>query len=155
MREDGTAPDDDEAADATRTARDLRRFVDAQDPVFDAVCAELRAGRKTSHWMWFVFPQLRGLGHSETARRYGIASRAEALAYAQHPVLGPRLRQCTGLVLATAGRSLHDIFGSPDDLKFRSSMTLFAEVLPQEPMFRLALDRFCGGRPDPRTLELL
>jgi uncharacterized protein (DUF1810 family) len=134
---------------------DLQRFVDAQDGVWDEVVAELGAGRKASHWMWFVFPQLKSLGRSETARFYGIASRAEALAYWQHPVLGARLRQATGLVLAVRGRDLHTIFGTPDDLKFRSSMTLFATVAPEEPTFREALDRFCAGVPDPLTLDAL
>lgn len=123
--------------------------------MWDAVRAELRAGRKTTHWMWFVFPQLAALGRSETARFYGIASRAEALAYMQHPVLGARLREVVDLVLGVQGRSLHAIFGSPDDLKFRSSMTLFAAVAAQEPRFRDALERFCGGEPDPLTLERL
>lgn len=134
---------------------DLQRFVAAQDRVWDAVRAELGAGRKTTHWMWFVFPQLAALGRSETARFYGIGSRAEALAYVQHPVLGARLREAVDLVLGVQGRSLHAIFGSPDDLKFRSSMTLFAAVAPHEPRFGDALERCCGGEPDPLTLERL
>ena len=134
---------------------DLQRFVAAQDPVHGQVCAELAAGRKSSHWMWFVFPQLRDLGRSATARFYGLASRAEALAYWQHPVLGARLRQCARLVLAVQGRTAHDIFGSPDDLKLRSCMTLFAAVAPEEPVFAQVLQRFFGGEPDPRTLALL
>jgi uncharacterized protein (DUF1810 family) len=134
---------------------DLQRFVAAQDPVYGQVCAELAAGRKASHWMWFVFPQLRDLGRSATARFYGLASRAEALAYWQHPVLGARLRQCARLVLAVQGRTAHDIFGSPDDLKLRSCMTLFAAVAPEEPVFAQVLQRFFGGEPDPRTLALL
>jgi len=133
----------------------LQRFVEAQAAVWDAVRAELRAGRKTSHWMWFVFPQLRSLGRSETARFYGIVSRAEALAYAEHPLLGARLREAVDLVLGVHGRTLHAIFGSPDDLKFRSSMTLFAAVVPQEPRFRAALERYCDGVADPLTLERL
>lgn len=136
-------------------AHDLQRFVDAQDGVWDDVLAELRAGRKTSHWMWFVFPQLKSLGLSETARFYGIGSRDEARAYWQHPVLGERLREATRLVLAVQGRDLRAIFGTPDDLKFRSSMTLFATVAPEEPRFREALDRFCAGVPDPLTLDAL
>jgi uncharacterized protein (DUF1810 family) len=132
---------------------DLQRFVDAQDGVWDEVVAELSAGRKASHWMWFVFPQLKSLGRSETARFYGIASRDEAFAYWQHPVLGARLRQATALVLAVQGRDLHTIFGTPDDLKFRSSMTLFAVVAPEEPVFRAALARFCAGVADPLTLD--
>jgi uncharacterized protein (DUF1810 family) len=134
---------------------DLQRFVAAQDGVWDAVRAELRAGRKTTHWMWFVFPQLRSLGRSETARFYGIASRDEAVAYAAHPVLGARLREAVDLVLAVQGRTLHAIFGSPDDLKARSSVTLFAAVAPQEPRFRAALERYCDGVGDPLTLEQL
>jgi uncharacterized protein (DUF1810 family) len=134
---------------------DLQRFVEAQDRVYETVCAELAAGRKTSHWMWFVFPQLRALGRSETARFYGIASRDEAEAYWRHPLLGPRLKHCTQLVLDVRGRTLHVIFGSPDDLKFRSSMTLFAEVAPEEPMFRQAIEQFCDGVADPLTLTRL
>src|SRR6476661_234910 len=106
---------------------DLRRFVEAQDPVFDRVCEELRAGEKRTHWMWFVFPQLAGLGSSATAQRYAIASRAEAEAYLAHPILGPRLLALTRIVNALEGRSVHAIFGSPDDMKFHSAMTLFAE----------------------------
>lgn len=134
---------------------DLQRFIDAQDGVWDEVVAELRAGRKASHWMWFVFPQLKSLGRSETARFYGIGSREEALAYWHHPVLGTRLREAVGLVLGVQGRSLHEIFGSPDDVKFRSSMTLFDAVAPDEPLFRAALDRFCEGSADPLTLQQL
>ena len=133
----------------------LQRFVTAQDPVYADVRDELAAGRKRSHWMWFVFPQLQGLGHSATAQYYGIESRQEATAYWQHPLLGTRLRQCTALVLATRGKSAHDIFGTPDDLKFRSCMTLFAAVAPAKPLFEQALARFFGGRPDEKTLALL
>ncbi len=132
----------------------LQRFVDAQDRVYPQVCAELAAGEKRSHWMWFVFPQLRGLGRSATAQHYGIASMAEAQAYRAHPVLGPRLAQCTGLVLAVEGRSAQQIFGSPDDLKFRSCMTLFAQA-GGEPIFTRALEKYFGGRPDEATLRLL
>ncbi|WP_437924128.1 DUF1810 domain-containing protein [Sorangium sp. So ce291] len=134
---------------------DLQRFVDAQAPVYDRVLAELRRGHKTSHWMWFIFPQLRGLGHSAMARRYGIASKAEAEAYLQHPTLGPRLLECARLVNRIEGCSLVDIFGSPDDMKFCSSMTLFARVAPDDETFRAALDKYCGAEPDPRTLALL
>lgn len=134
---------------------DLERFVRAQHDVYDTVLAELRARRKRSHWMWFVFPQLRGLGHSAIARHYGIASRTEAQAYWRHPVLGARLAECTQLMLAVPDRSAHDILGSPDDMKFRSCMTLFNAVSPQEPLLRQALERYFGGLPDPRTLELL
>jgi uncharacterized protein (DUF1810 family) len=135
---------------------DLERFVTAQAPVFETVLAELRAGRKRSHWMWFVFPQLRGLGQSATARYYGIASIEEARAYLTHPLLGPRLDLCTTIVLGSEGPSLHAIFGSPDDMKFRSCMTLFSLATddPANP-FRQALDRWCSGRPDERTLALL
>ena len=130
---------------------DLQRFVDAQEPVYQQVCAELRRGRKESHWIWFIFPQLRGLGHSQMAIRYGIASRKEAEAYLQHPVLGPRLRECTGLVNSVEGRSIHQILGSPDDLKFRSSMTLFAGVTPGNQIFQDALQKYYDGQPDPFT----
>lgn len=134
---------------------DLQRFVEAQDPFYPQVCAELAAGAKASHWMWFVFPQLRGLGLSAMAQHYGIASRAEAQAYWQHPVLGARLKQCSELVVAVKGRTALQIFHSPDDLKFRSSMTLFAQVAPQEPVFSRALEKYFGGVRDVRTLELL
>lgn len=137
----------------TRDPFDLDRFVVAQQPAIGAAQAELAAGRKRSHWMWFVFPQLKGLGTSATALRYGLASLAEARAYLAHPLLGRRLRHCTGLVLAVTDRGLHEIFGSPDDMKFRSSMTLFA--LAGDGPFREAVDRLCGGRPDQRTLDLL
>lgn len=133
---------------------DLERFLSAQAPVIDAVRAELRAGRKRSHWTWFVFPQLKGLGVSATAQHYGIASLQEARAYLAHPVLGARLRECCELMLAVPGRSAHDILGSPDDLKFRSCVTLFALAAPAEALFRRCLDRFCAGAPDPRTLAL-
>lgn len=133
----------------------LARFVEAQSPVYASVLAELAAGRKTSHWMWFVFPQLKPLGRSGTARFYGLEDRAEAAAYWQHPVLGERLKECTRLVLATPGKTAHDIFGSPDDLKLRSCMTLFGAVAPDEPAFRDVLARFYAGEPDPATLALL
>ncbi len=134
---------------------DLQRFVAAQADTYDAACGELAAGRKRSHWMWLVFPQLAGLGFSPTAQFYGIASRAEALAYWRHPVLGPRLKACAQLVLAAQAPSAHAIFGSPDDFKLRSCMTLFAAMAPEEPVFRAVLDRWFGGEPDPRTTELL
>jgi len=134
---------------------DLQRFVDAQDPVFDQVCAELGAGAKRSHWMWFVFPQLRMLGRSGTARFYGIEDRDEALAYWQHPLLGPRLKQCAELVLGVRGRTVNEIFGSPDDLKLCSSMTLFEAVAPEEAVFGKVLDRFYQGRRDKATLHAL
>ena len=134
---------------------DLERFVTAQAPIFSAVLDELKAGQKRSHWMWFIFPQLRGLGRSPTAEFYGLSSLDEARAYLAHPVLGSRLILCTETVLAVEGRSLQAIFGSPDDLKFCSSMTLFALAVGQgESVFRRALDRYCGGRLDERTVEL-
>ena len=134
---------------------DLERFVQAQAPVYAQAQAELRAGRKTSHWMWFVFPQLAGLGASPMARRYAIASLDEARAYLAHPVLGPRLRECSALVLQARESDIHRIFGSPDDLKFGSCMTLFQRAAPHEPVFGACLDRFFGGRPDAGTLALL
>jgi uncharacterized protein (DUF1810 family) len=133
----------------------LQRFVDAQTPVFEQACAELRAGRKTGHWMWFVFPQISGLGHSETARLYAIASRKEAEAYLGHPILGPNLRACTRLVNLVQARSAREIFGSPDDLKFRSSMTLFASATADNQVFNDALQKYFGGEPDGLTLEKL
>ena len=133
----------------------LRRFLDAQSAVYARVTAELTAGKKTTHWMWFVFPQMRGLGASETARHFGIAAADEALAYLQHPVLGARLAECTDLVLAVTDRTALALFGSPDDLKFISSMTLFEHVAPQEPRFAAAISRYAGGRRDARTLSLL
>ena len=138
-----------------RDAFRLERFVEAQEPVYEHVCAELREGRKRSHWMWFVFPQVRGLGHSPTAQHFAIRSRAEAEAFLRHPVLGVRLRECTALVNAVEGRGISDIFGYPDDLKFRSSITLFAEVAPEEQVFRQALDKYFGGEPDERTMALM
>lgn len=134
---------------------DLQRFVDAQDRVYDDVLAELRAGAKRSHWIWFVFPQLEALGSSSTAKRFGIASLAEAQVYLAHPVLGSRLRECARLVLAIDGRSVEDIFGWPDNLKVRSSMTLFAHATDDNADFTAVLDKFYGGEQDPRTLELL
>ena len=134
---------------------DLRRFVDAQAPVFETVVAELAAGRKRSHWMWFVFPQIQGLGFSAMAQRYAIRSLDEARAYLAHPVLGPRLGRCTDLVLAVEGRNLTAILGSPDDAKFRSSMTLFGRAAPGEARFAAALDRCCGGEADAATLARL
>ena len=133
----------------------LDRFVQAQEHVMADVQAELRAGRKQTHWMWFVFPQIAGLGHSATARHYAIASREEAVAYLAHPVLGPRLVACTELANAVTSRSANQVFGSPDDLKFRSSMTLFALVQASNAVFQAALDRYFGGQPDPATVQLL
>ena len=138
-----------------RSESDLERFVEAQDAVYESVRRELRAGRKATHWMWFVFPQLRGLGHSATARYYGIGSAAEALAFLAHPVLGPRLRECVELVLGVEGSTAHRIFGSPDDLKFHSSLTLFATVAPHDALFSRALEKYYGGERDPLTLARL
>lgn len=129
----------------------LYRFVEAQDRVFERVLSELKSGFKRSHWMWFIFPQIRGLGSSPTAQIYAISSLDEAKAYLQHPVLGARLRECVRLVNAVAGRTCHEIFGSPDDLKFHSSMTLFALADPEEPLFAAALQKYCGGTYDPAT----
>ena len=134
---------------------DLQRFVNAQNPVYENVRAELRAGQKRSHWMWFIFPQLLGLGHSAMAETFGIASRQEAAAYLDHPVLGPRLRECTRLVNRVEHRSISQILGYPDDLKFRSSMTLFASVASDAQVFDDALEKYFGGEPDPLTLERL
>ena len=133
---------------------DLQRFVDAQAPVYSRVIAELRQGQKQSHWMWFIFPQLAGLGHSPMAQRFALRSREEAVAYLGHGLLGPRLRQCAALVNAVAGRTIREILGSPDDLKFRSSMTLFGAV-SSEPEFTAAVAKFYGGTPDRKTLEML
>jgi uncharacterized protein (DUF1810 family) len=134
---------------------DLQRFTDAQNRVYDTVLAELRAGAKRSHWIWFVFPQLRGLGHSATAVRYSISSVDEARAYLAHPVLGPRLHECARLVAGIDGRSADDIFGWPDNLKVRSSMTLYARASDDNADFRAVLDKFYDGEDDPATVELL
>ena len=132
----------------------LQRFVDAQDSVYANVRAELEAGRKRSHWMWFVFPQVAGLGFSAIAQRFAIGSRTEALAYLAHDILGPRLIECTGLVMNVTGSTIHDILGSPDDLKFHSSMTLFAAVSDNS-LFTDALARYFAGARDQATLEIL
>jgi uncharacterized protein (DUF1810 family) len=136
-------------------ASDLDRFVAAQQATYESALAELRSGRKTGHWIWFVFPQLDGLGRSEMSHRYGIVSLAEARAYAAHPVLGARLRECAEALLATGGRTADDILGSVDAMKVRSSMTLFRRAAPDEPVFGRVLDRFYGGRPDPATETML
>jgi uncharacterized protein (DUF1810 family) len=133
----------------------LQRFVEAQEGVIESVLAELRQGRKTSHWMWFIFPQLRGLGFSSTAQFYGIASLAEARSYLDHPLLGPRLVECTLIVTSIEDHSLRQVFGTPDDLKFRSSMTLFAQAASQNAIFLEALNKFCGGIFDPATMDRL
>ncbi len=134
---------------------DLQRFVDAQQPVFDQALAELRAGRKQTHWMWFIFPQLRSLGRSATARRFGIADLAEARAYAAHPLLGSRLMTCAHTLLDVRGRSAQQIFGSPDDLKLRSCMTLFEQAIGTGTPFSGVIDRYCNGARDPLTLQEL
>jgi uncharacterized protein (DUF1810 family) len=136
---------------------DLERFVTAQDGggTYDAAVSELRAGRKTSHWMWFVFPQIAGLGMSSTSQRYAIRSREEARAYAAHPVLGTRLEECVRILTGLSGRSARQIFGPIDAMKLRSSMTLFARAAPENPLFREVLERYFGGVPDEATDRLL
>lgn len=133
---------------------DLERFTDAQATAYETALAEVRAGRKRSHWIWFVFPQMRGLGHSATAYRFGITSLEEAAAYLAHPVLGPRLQECAAALLTHQGRAARDILGHPDDLKVRSSMTLFARAGGGS-VFTAVLDAFYGGEEDAATLELL
>ena len=133
---------------------DLQRFLDAQSSVYLLVLDELRRGRKQSHWMWFIFPQLAGLGHSAMAQRFAIASREEAVAYLGHGILGSRLRECTALVNGVEGRTILEILGSPDDLKFHSSMTLFGAV-SSDPKFAVAITKFYSGKRDQRTLDLL
>lgn len=133
----------------------LQRFVDAQKDVFDQVCSELRAGCKKGHWMWFIFPQIRGLGQSAIARKFEISSREEAEAYLKHPILGVRLRECAQLVNLANERSIHQILGHPDDLKFRSSMTLFAHATSDNQVFMAALQKYFDGELDPLTLARL
>lgn len=133
----------------------LQRFIDAQEGVHARALDELRAGRKTTHWMWFVLPQVAGLGSSAMAQRYAIGSLEEARAYLAHPVLGPRLVECTEAVLSHSDRTAHDILGSPDDVKLRSSMTLFVLVAGPESVFQRVLDAFFDGEMDPRTVDLL
>jgi uncharacterized protein (DUF1810 family) len=145
-------------ASSNRSSNDpynLERFVIAQDPVFERVLSEMRAGAKMGHWMWFIFPQIRGLGRSPISIEYAISSRDEAQAYLQHPVLGLRLKQCTQLVLQVEGRSATDIFDTPDDMKFRSSMTLFAQISPDDGTFQRALEKYFNGVPDQLTLDRL
>lgn len=132
----------------------LQRFVDAQQRVYADVVAELKAGRKRSHWMWFIFPQIAGLGSSAMAQRFAIASRREAIAYLKHDILGPRLFGCTRLVLDVKAGSIHDILGSPDDLKFRSSMTLFGAV-SEDPLFSQAIAKYYPGGSDQATVDIL
>ena len=139
---------------STSDPYDLRRFMDAQSGVYEQARAELQVGEKRSHWMWFIFPQIAGLGSSAMAVRYAIGSREEALAYLEHGVLGARLRECSGIVAGLAGRTVEQIFGYPDDLKFRSSMTLFDAVAPEQ-VFAEALRKYFGGKPDAATVERL
>lgn len=138
----------------------IGKFLEAQNPVYPQVLQELRAGQKRTHWMWYIFPQLAGLGHSTTARHFAIHDLAQAKAYLAHPILGARLRECTGAVLlhgpgGAAPRNLSQIFGAPDDLKFHSSMTLFGRAAPEDPLFGNALDAFFGGEEDQGTLDRL
>ena len=138
------------------TGRDfhLNRFVEAQDPVYAQVCSELKRGQKTGHWMWFIFPQLAGLGSSEMSRRFAISSVREAEAYLKHPVLGARLKECADLVLKVSGKSAYEILGTPDDLKFRSCMTLFAEVEKESSVFEDNIRKYFSGIHDQRTMGL-
>ena len=133
----------------------LERYIKAQAPVYAQALAELKRGHKQSHWMWYVFPQIAGLGHSSMSHTYAIQSREEARDFLAHPVLGARLRECCQAVLAVEGRTAHEIFRSPDDLKFRSCMTLFAQAAPEEALFRDLLDKYFDGKADSATLELL
>ena len=139
----------------------LQRFVDAQWPVYERVCRELRQGRKQSHWMWFIFPQIKGLGRSEMAQKFAISSPEEAEAYLAHPILGPRLKECTRIVAELEAHSAEDIFGYPDDMKFRSSMTLFArgavdkDKNKDKEIFQRCLEKYFGGEPDRLTLAAL
>ena len=134
---------------------DLQRFVDAQHGVYESALGEITQGQKRTHWMWFIFPQIDGLGSSPAARHYAIKSREEAEAYLRHPVLGPRLAACAEATLAVDGRSAREMFGSPDDLKLRSSATLFAAVAPGGSVFERVIEKYFNGQPDPKTLELL
>ena len=138
-----------------RDPYNLQRFLDAQNPVYDQVCSELRDGRKRSHWMWFVFPQIEGLGSSPLARKFAISSLAEAAAYLAHPILGARLVECSRLVNLVEGRPIEQIFGYPDHLKFRSSMTLFAHATPDNQVFIDALHKYFEGQSDAATLARL
>ena len=138
----------------TTAAYDLQRFVIAQQPVYATALAELRAGRKTTHWIWFVFPQVEGLGYSAMSQRYAVRSKSEAVAYLAHPLLGARLTECTRTILAVRDLSAHEIFGSPDDMKLRSSLTLF-DAVDAGGFYREGLDRFFSGQRDPATLAVL
>ncbi len=137
----------------TADPHNLQRYIDAQRSVYEGVLAELRAGRKRSHWIWFIFPQIAGLGHSSTAQHYAIQSLQEAIAYIEHPVLGPRLRECTSIVNSIEGASIETIMGYPDNLKFRSSMTLFAQATKDNATFIAALETYFQGQPDQQTLS--
>ena len=143
------------AAESAPDLHDLDRFVDAQAGDYEQALAEIRSGRKRSHWMWYVFPQIDGLGFSSMSRRYSIKSLDEARVYLDHPVLGPRLVECAKAVLGMEGRSAYEIFGSPDDMKLRSSATLFASVTPADSVFARLLDKFFDGKRDGKTLGLL
>ncbi len=134
---------------------DLNRFLSAQEGVYERALAELKGGQKRTHWMWYIFPQIEGLGHSPTARRYSIKSIEEAREYLNHPVLGQRLLECTEAVISLKGRSVSEIFGYPDDLKFGSSMTLFEKIAGPGSIFSIAIDRYCKGERDAATLRLL
>jgi len=151
----GIGNDNEEQMTPANDPYNLQRFMDAQDQVFEQVCAELRNGQKKGHWIWFIFPQLRGLGHSQMATIFGISSRQEAEAYLKHPVLGPRLRECTRLVNLAEGRSINQILGYPDDMKFKSSMSLFASVTTDNQIYKDALQKYFGGELDRLTLERL
>jgi uncharacterized protein (DUF1810 family) len=134
---------------------DLQRFIQAQDPIYEQVCSELRTGRKRSHWMWFIFPQISGLGRSDMAQRFAISSLEEAIAYLNHPVLGARLEECTRFVNAVNGSSVEQIFGYPDNMKFHSSMTLFSRAAPANDVFSQALKKYFDGQLDAPTLQRL
>lgn len=142
-------------AGSTDDPHDLNRFVLAQADDYEPALVEIRAGRKRTHWMWYIFPQIDGLGFSSKSRRYAIRSLAEARAYLDHPVLGPRLVECAEAALAVAGRSAHDVFGSPDDMKLRSCATLFARATSADSVFSRLLDKYFEGKPDGMTLGLL
>lgn len=145
-------------ADARETGsdpHDLNRFVDAQKSQYELALSEIKNGDKRSHWMWYIFPQFHGLGHSETSRFYSIKSVAEAKAYLAHPLLGPRLRECAEAVLQVEGKTAREIFGSPDDVKLNSCATLFASVLPAGSVFEQVLDKYFAGKRDDRTLHLM
>jgi uncharacterized protein (DUF1810 family) len=146
---------DETGPDVAGDPHNLNRFVEAQQGDYERALAEIRSGRKRSHWMWYIFPQLDGLGYSPTARHYAIKSLAEADAYLRHPVLGPRLVEIAEAALGIEGRSATEVFGSPDDLKLRSCATLFARVAPAGSVFERLLEKYFGGQPDARTLQLL